>query len=83
MPTHLVDRLRLAVERRELVVLPGGSATDAVSRILDLRPESLHQRVPLVFGSAREVERIGRYHSEPSAIAERSPLFGHRGLFRA
>jgi phosphotransferase system enzyme I (PtsP) len=27
MPTHRVDRLSLAVERRELVVLPGGSAT--------------------------------------------------------
>ena len=53
------------------------------SRILDLDPKSLHQRVPLVFGSAREVARIGRYHTEPSNIGERAPLFGNRGLFRA
>jgi fructose-1,6-bisphosphatase I len=83
---HGCGRLRLVCEANPIALLieqAGGSATDAVSRILDLCPESLHQRVPLVFGSAREVERIGRYHSEPAAIAERSPLFGHRGLFRA
>ena len=50
---------------------------------LDIEPEHLHQRIPLVFGSAREVERIARYHIEPSAIGERAPLFGNRGLFRA
>ena len=46
-------------------------------------PQSLHERVPLVFGSAREVARVARYHIDPAAIAERSPLFGKRGLFRA
>ena len=30
-----------------------------------------------------EVERIARYHLEPSMIGDRSPLFGNRGLFRA
>ncbi len=54
-----------------------------MNRILDLEPEHLHQRIPLVFGSAREVERIARYHVDPSAIGERAPLFGNRGLFRA
>ena len=61
----------------------GGSATDSLERILDLVPEDLHQRVPLVFGSSREVARIGRYHTDPSNIGERHPLFGNRGLFRA
>ncbi|RUU54057.1 class 1 fructose-bisphosphatase, partial [Mesorhizobium sp. M2C.T.Ca.TU.009.01.2.1] len=50
---------------------------------LEIEPESLHQRVPVVFGSAREVARIARYHTEPSAIGERAPLFSRRGLFRA
>jgi fructose-1,6-bisphosphatase I len=79
-------RLRLVYEASPIAMLveqAGGAATDGTSPILDLLPSSLHQRTPLVFGAAREVARIGRYHSEPSVIAERSPLFGNRGLFRA
>lgn len=79
-------RLRLVYEANPIAFLveqAGGAATDTVNRILDLQPASLHQRVPLVFGAAREVARIARYHTEPSFIGERSPLFGQRGLFRA
>ncbi len=79
-------RLRLVYEANPIAFLveqAGGGATDTVGRILDLVPESLHQRTPLVFGSAREVARIARYHTEPSLIGERAPLFGNRGLFRA
>jgi fructose-1,6-bisphosphatase I len=61
----------------------GGAATDGVTRILDITPETLHQRTPLVFGSAREVARVTRYLTDPSAIGDRSPLFGKRSLFRA
>lgn len=78
-------RLRLVYEANPIAMLieqAGGAATDTVDRILDLTPASLHQRVPLVFGAANEVDRIRRYHVEPSMIAERSPLFGHRSLFR-
>lgn len=79
-------RLRLVYEANPIAMLvehAGGLATDTVQRILDIVPEGIHQRVPLVFGSSNEVERISRYHTEPSTIAERSPLFGNRGLFRA
>ncbi|WP_454855353.1 class 1 fructose-bisphosphatase [Rhizobium binxianense] len=79
-------RLRLVYEANPIAFLieqAGGAATDTINRILDLRPRTLHQRVPLVFGSEREVARIGRYHTEPSSIAERAPLFSNRGLFRA
>jgi fructose-1,6-bisphosphatase I len=79
-------RLRLVYEAIPIAYLieqAGGAATDTIERILDIHPQSLHQRVPLVFGSAREVARITRYHLDPSSIGERSPLFGHRGLFRA
>ncbi|MCV3737786.1 class 1 fructose-bisphosphatase [Rhizobium sp. TRM96647] len=79
-------RLRLVYEASPIAFLieqAGGAATDTINRILELTPRSLHQRVPLVFGSAREVARIGRYHAEPSNIAERAPLFSNRGLFRA
>lgn len=79
-------RLRLVYEANPIAMLveqAGGAATDGLSRILDMEPATVHQRTPLVFGSAREVSRVGRYLSEPSLIAERSPLFGNRGLFRA
>ena len=79
-------RLRLVYEANPIAMLieqAGGRATDTVRRILDIEPEGVHQRTPFVFGSAREVERISRYHIEPSAIGERSPLFNNRGLFRA
>jgi fructose-1,6-bisphosphatase I len=79
-------RLRLVYEANPIAYLveqAAGAATDSVNRILEITPSDLHQRVPVVFGSAREVERIARYHTQPSGIGERSPLFGNRGLFRA
>jgi fructose-1,6-bisphosphatase I len=65
-----------------LIEQAGGGASTGRERILDLQPQTLHQRVPLLFGSRDEVERLDRYHIEPYPIGERSPLFGRRGLFR-
>ncbi len=79
-------RLRLVYEASPVAMIveqAGGLATDGVAPILDLVPADLHQRTPLVFGSRKEVERIGRYYRQPSAIANRHPLFANRGLFRA
>jgi fructose-1,6-bisphosphatase I len=70
------------IRSRFLVEQAGGAATDSVNRILDIQPASLHQRIPLVFGSKTKVERVARYHVDPEMISERSPLFGNRGLFR-
>lgn len=78
-------RLRLVYEANPIALLMeqgGGKATNGEARILDLVPTGLHQRTPLIFGSADEVDRIGSYFTEPEANAERSPLFGIRGLFR-
>ncbi|TCK31023.1 D-fructose 1,6-bisphosphatase [Ancylobacter aquaticus] len=79
-------RLRLVYEANPVAFLmeqAQGSATDGRLPILDLIPLSLHQRVPLVFGSRAEVERIARYHRDAAAMPERSPLFARRGLLRA
>ena len=79
-------RLRLVYEAHPIAMLveqAGGLATDTINPILDLAATELHQRIPLVFGSSAEVTRIGRYHTLPSQMAERAPLFGTRGLFRA
>lgn len=83
---YVKGRLRLVYEAHPIAMLieqAGGAATDGTDPILDIVASELHQRVPLVFGSAAEVTRIGRYHTLPSHIAERAPLFGKRGLFRA
>ena len=54
-------KLRLLYEAAPLAFLAecaGGAATDGTTRILDLVPEGLHTRTPLVIGSRREVETI-------------------------
>lgn len=79
-------RLRLVYEANPIALLieeAGGAATDGVNRILELVPSDIHQRTPLIFGSKKEVEKITRYHTDPSAIGTRHPLFANRGLFRA
>ena len=82
-------RLRLMYEANPIAFIieqAGGSASTGRDRIMTLAPESLHQRVPFVFGSKREVERINRYHHEYATGQEveeaPSPLFGTRSLFR-
>ena len=47
-----------------LVEQAGGAATDGDTRILDIAPEGLHQRIGVILGSKNEVERVGRYHLE-------------------
>ena len=58
-------RLRLVYEAAPIafiVTAAGGDATNGVNAILDIVPTQLHQRVPLVFGSANEVDMITGYH---------------------
>jgi fructose-1,6-bisphosphatase I len=54
-------KLRLLYEAFPLAYLvekAGGAATDGHQRILDLHPESLHDRVPLVIGDKEVVEAL-------------------------
>jgi fructose-1,6-bisphosphatase I len=79
-------RLRLVYEAHPIAMLveqAGGLATNTVDPILDIAANDLHQRVPLVFGSAAEVRRIGRYHTMSSEMPDRAPLFATRTLFQA
>jgi fructose-1,6-bisphosphatase I len=60
-------KLRLLYEANPMsfiVEQAGGIATDGHGRILDIVPQSLHQRVPVFLGSKNEVERVTRYHHE-------------------
>ena len=78
-------RLRLLYEANPIgfvIEQAGGRASTGRLPVLEVQPQELHQRVGLVFGSRREVERIERYHAEPAADSE-LPLFHERTLFRA
>jgi fructose-1,6-bisphosphatase len=80
-------RLRLLYEANPMAMLieqAGGAASAGRTRILDLVPSHLHQRVPLILGCKAEVERIERYHWEHEQGLDRiysSPLFKERSLF--
>jgi fructose-1,6-bisphosphatase I/sedoheptulose-1,7-bisphosphatase len=68
-----------------LIEQAGGRATTGRGRLLELDPQGLHQRIPVILGSRHEVERIERYHAEFDCGTDRpytSPLFNERSLFR-
>jgi fructose-1,6-bisphosphatase I/sedoheptulose-1,7-bisphosphatase len=84
-PTRL-GRLRLLHEANPIgfiVEQAGGRASTGRQPLLGVQPTSLHQRIGLVFGSKIEVERIERYHTEPTRGGDmQSPLFARHSLFR-
>jgi len=58
-------RLRLMYEANPMAFIveqAGGAATDGKTRILELRPKGLHQRVAVVLGSKNEVDKVASYH---------------------
>ncbi len=81
-------RLRLMYEASPIAMLieqAGGRASTGRQRLLEVKPTELHQRVPVILGSANEVARIERYHVEHDAGHDGpfvSPLFNERSLFR-
>ena len=46
-----------------IVEQAGGAATDGKTRILDIQPHILHQRVAVFIGSRNEVMRVTEYHA--------------------
>ena len=60
-------KLRLMYEANPmgwLVEQAGGAATNGQQRIMDIKPDKLHERVSVILGSKNEVERVTRYHAE-------------------
>ncbi len=60
-------RLRLLYEAGPMAMIvehAGGRASTGRQPLMDVVPESLHQRVPVIMGSAEEVEILDRYHAE-------------------
>lgn len=78
-------RLRLLYEANPIGFImeqAGGKASTGKQAITAVQPDSLHQRIGLIFGSRHEVERIERYHNVPETDDLPNPLFHERSLFR-
>ncbi len=60
-------KLRLMYEANPMALIveqAGGAASTGYERILDIQPEGLHQRVPVILGSKNEVETVVSYHRQ-------------------
>jgi fructose-1,6-bisphosphatase I len=60
-------KLRLMYEANPMAFIveqAGGAATNGNQRILDIQPESLHQRVAVFLGSKNEVDLVTGYHQQ-------------------
>ncbi len=78
-------KLRLLYEANPigfLIEQAGGRASTGDRPVLEVQPESLHERTGFVFGSRDEVERVEAYHRDHNVRPYDAPLFGSRGLFR-
>jgi len=75
-PTQ-VGKLRLLYEANPMALLveqAGGAATNGRTRIMDLAPTQLHQRVPVFLGSQAEVAVATRYHREHDDASTVQPI---------
>lgn len=60
-------RLRLLYEANPMALLvtaAGGGATTGMQDILDVQPTGIHQRVPVILGSAEEVARVEAWYAK-------------------
>jgi fructose-1,6-bisphosphatase I len=65
--TSMPGKLRLMYEANPMAFIveqAGGAATDGKTRIMDIQPTKLHQRVPVFLGSRDEVAVVTGYHQE-------------------
>ncbi|MEM9659071.1 MAG: class 1 fructose-bisphosphatase [Planctomycetota bacterium] len=64
-------KLRLVYEGNPIAFLAeqaGGQASDGHTRILDIEPSTLHQRVPLFVGSPLEMEKLHQFVERPLKV---------------
>lgn len=60
-------KLRLMYEANPmsfLVEQAGGASSTGTERIMEIQPQDLHQRCPVIMGSKNEVDRVISYHLE-------------------
>ena len=82
---YSAGRLRLVYECNPIAYLveqAGGGATTGIQRVLEIQPNSIHERIPMIFGSKHEVELVEQYYAGLNPYHERPQLFRNRTLLR-
>lgn len=67
-------KLRLMYEANPMSFIieqAGGASSTGRQRILDVQPQGLHQRVPVILGSREEVQRVVSYHDDSDVDGSR------------
>ncbi|ALP54224.1 fructose 1,6-bisphosphatase [Candidatus Tenderia electrophaga] len=60
-------KLRLMYEANPMSMIveqAGGASSTGRERIMEMKPNDIHQRVPVILGSKNEVERVVSYHKD-------------------
>jgi fructose-1,6-bisphosphatase I len=60
-------KLRLMYEANPMSMIveqAGGTSSTGRERIMEMKPNDIHQRVPVILGSKNEVERVASYHKD-------------------
>ena len=68
-------KLRLLYEANALAFIAeqaGGKATDGKNRILDIQPQTLHQRTPLYIGSSKMVDEAASFLQKGDVVKSQS-----------
>ncbi|MFA7167223.1 MAG: class 1 fructose-bisphosphatase, partial [Desulfoplanes sp.] len=71
-PKKTHGKLRYLVEAAPMAMIAeqaGGMAIDGARRILDIEPQELHERVPLIVGSRNEVSMVKEIYAKHSKKA--------------
>jgi fructose-1,6-bisphosphatase I len=82
---YSAGRLRLVYECNPIAFLieqAGGAATTGTQRVMEMQPETIHERAPMIFGSLHEVELVEQYYAGLNPYHERPQLFRNRTLLR-
>lgn len=82
---YSTGRLRLVYECNPIALLieqAGGLATTGERRILEIQPQNIHERVPMIFGSKNETKLVEQYYADLNPYHERPQLFKNRTLLR-
>lgn len=70
---HPNGKLRLMYECNPMAMIvenAGGRATDGKQRILEIKPKSLHQRVPIFIGSEEDVKMVEEFMAKEEKLVE-------------
>lgn len=86
--TSKLGHVHLLAEANPIAMIieqAGGAASTGRVAVLDVQPDHIHQHVPLILGTSRDVERLQGYHQaydRGESMSFQAPLFKQRSIFR-